>query len=40
VEYIGEDRYYELKRMAHESLGKPFDEDAKRKDLKGLLEEI
>jgi hypothetical protein len=37
VEHIGEDRYYELKRMAHESLGKPFDEDAKRKELKEFM---
>jgi hypothetical protein len=36
--YIGEDRYYELKRMAHESLGKPFDEDAKRRELATYLD--
>jgi hypothetical protein len=33
---MGEDRYYQLKRMAHELLGKPFDEDAKREELMGF----
>jgi len=37
VEWMGEDRYWELKRMAHELLGKPFDEDAVRKELRAYL---
>lgn len=38
VGHIGEDRYYELKRMGHESHGKPFDETSVRKKLKSYLE--
>jgi hypothetical protein len=37
VEYIGEDRYDALKLEAHLRLGKPLDEEAKRKELTDLL---
>jgi hypothetical protein len=37
VAWMGEDKYYALKREAHSRLGKPFDEVAKKKELTTYL---
>jgi hypothetical protein len=38
VAWMGEGKYYALKREAHSRLGKPFDEVAKRVELKSFME--
>lgn len=37
IEWMGEEEYYELKRLGHESIGKPFDEVAVRRELVNFL---
>lgn len=37
IDWMGEDKYYALKREAHQRLGQPFDESAKREELRNYL---